>query len=62
MLVILLEKGKITRGKKKREMRDGLLRLRRDPSTPRPDAPEYGAKKKSGRCGRDDRFLRDRKR
>jgi len=26
----------------------------RDPSTTRPDAPESGAKKKSGRFGRDD--------
>ena len=26
----------------------------RDPSTARPDAPENGAKKKSGRSGRDD--------
>ena len=30
------------------------IRLRHDPSTPRPDAPESGAKKRSGRSGRDD--------
>jgi hypothetical protein len=28
-----------------------------DPSTARPDAPEYGAEEKSGRSGRDDKSL-----
>jgi hypothetical protein len=32
------------------------LSLYRDPSTARPDAPKFGAKKKSGRSGRDDSF------
>jgi hypothetical protein len=32
------------------------LSLYRDPSTARPDAPKLGAKKESGRSGRDDSF------
>jgi len=33
-----------------------MERLCHDPSTARPDAPEIGAKKKSGRSGRDDNW------
>ncbi len=36
------------------------LRLCLDPSTTRPDAPECGAKIKSGRSGRDDKDGRTR--
>ncbi len=32
-----------------------MMKLRRDPSTARRDAPKGGAQEKSGRSGRDDR-------